>query len=248
MTTRNDIVTGPGDIVTGAGDYGGLASYVFPEFHSQGEVSLYDEVGAASIIPGELPPIVRMDVAIEDRRGIRGAAEAVDSQPGGDERLERGFGPEIAGVIERDEVYAIIRGKRRLPCLLKREVVGAVRITRFQNVVPRQSEARPSGKTPPLGEPVGQCDGRTDTWPSKGAGAPYGGHLAATTVQERAAAFEENLKAQRRTLSASPRESQDQKQYQGRNNSSASHIATLHDHRREFPSELRKIHRIVSIP
>ena len=56
-------MTGPGDIVTGPGDDGGLSSYVIPEFQSQGEVSLEEEVGAASEIPGELPPVVRIDVA-----------------------------------------------------------------------------------------------------------------------------------------------------------------------------------------
>jgi len=80
---------------------------------------LEDEVSAASAIPGELGPVVRIEEARKNRRGIRGAAEAVDSHPASDIRLHTGFGPEIADVIEGDEINAIVPGERRLPCLLK---------------------------------------------------------------------------------------------------------------------------------
>ena len=57
----------------------GLPSYVIPEFQSQGEMSFDDEVGAAPIIPSELPPVVGVDVPTNNRRCIGGAAKAVDS-------------------------------------------------------------------------------------------------------------------------------------------------------------------------
>ena len=88
--------------MTGPGDNAGLASYVIPQFHAQGEVSLEDKVGAASEIPGELSPVIRVDVLANNRRGVRGAAEAVDPQPEGDERLHTAFDPQIADVIEGD--------------------------------------------------------------------------------------------------------------------------------------------------
>jgi hypothetical protein len=40
-----------------------VSSYVIPEFQPQGEVPLEGEVGAASEILGELPPVVRIEVA-----------------------------------------------------------------------------------------------------------------------------------------------------------------------------------------
>jgi hypothetical protein len=71
--------------------------------------------------------------------------------------------------------------------------------------------------------------------------------LAAAAIQERAAAFEENLQPRRRILSASTREDQEEKQNQGRDNSCASHVITLHYDRREFPASLHEAPRVVSI-
>jgi hypothetical protein len=65
--------------------------------------------------------------------------------------------------------------------------------------------------------------------------------LAAAASQERAAAFQENLEARRRILSVGPGENKEEKQYQGRDDSSGSHIPTLHHARRitavSFPAE-----------
>ena len=151
-------MNGPGDIETRPSYDSGLSSYVIPEFHPQGEVSLEDDVGAASVIPGEMPAVVRTDEAINRRRCTRRAAEAVESQPSGDERLHTGSGPEIADVIKSDEVIAIIREKLLQPYRLKCELGGAVRITPFQSVMPCKAQTSAHKKPPRFRERAGHSN------------------------------------------------------------------------------------------
>ena len=151
-------MNGPGDTEASPGNDGGLSSYVIPEFHPQGEVSLEDDVGATSIIPGELPPVVRIDIARNNRGGRRKAAEAVESQPSGDERLHTGSGPEIADVIKGCEVIAIVREQRLQPYRLKCELGGAVRITPFQSVMPCKAQTSAHKKPPRFRERAGHSN------------------------------------------------------------------------------------------
>jgi len=51
------------DVVTGACDEAGLPRYVIFQFQTQGKVTLQYEVGPASVFPGELITVVRLDLA-----------------------------------------------------------------------------------------------------------------------------------------------------------------------------------------
>ena len=143
--------------MTGPGDEAGLSSYVIPEFQSQSKVPLQDDVGPASVIPGELVTVVRRH---EPRRGRRRPAEAIGTQPRSGERLDTRPDREIADVVEGDELDSIVIRAERHGCLrarrqeslLKGEVVGTVRIARLDGVMRREAETRTSEETPCLGE------------------------------------------------------------------------------------------------
>jgi hypothetical protein len=84
--------------MTGPVEGRGLTTYVISDFEPQGKVSLQHDVGPASVIPDK----------IEAARGIRGPAEAISPKPDGGEWLHLRPQPEIADVIERKKVEAIV--------------------------------------------------------------------------------------------------------------------------------------------